>query len=141
VLHHASERAVGDIRSALELADAVMLVDERLTMSAQLAAATGDPRWAARYETQLPLIDSAIAAATALAPPEAAARFDQATRVANDKLVAMERQALALVASGQLNDAQEVLDDAGYQAQKQVLSAGSDRLLADLQAAVDQRHL
>ena len=52
----------------------------------------------------------------------------------------MERQALALVNQGQLGPAHAVLDSAGYQHQKGVLSAGSDLPLADVKAFVDQRH-
>lgn len=137
--YRASSSAVADVKNAHRLADAVLLEDERLTMSAQLAAATGEPRWAERYEAHIPAIDKAIAEATAMAPPGAAERFDQATRVANDRLVAMERQALAQVQQGQLVAAQAVLNSADYAAQKQILAAGSDAFMAELQAAVDSR--
>jgi diguanylate cyclase (GGDEF)-like protein len=141
VLHRASDAAVKDVKAALSTADAVTLYDERLTMSAHLAAATGERRWIDRYEADIPLIDKAIAAATALAPASAAARFDAATRVANDKLVAMERQAFALIANDQLAAAQAVLASAAYAKQKEVLATGSDALMTELQAAVDQRLL
>ena len=141
VLHRASDAAVRDVKAALSTADAVTLYDERLTMSAHLAAATGEQRWIDRYEADIPLIDKAIAAATSLAPASAAARFDAATRVANDKLVAMERQAFALIANDQLGAAQALLASTAYAEQKDVLATGSDALMTALQAAVDQRLL
>lgn len=71
-----SGAAIDDVKSALSIAGVILLEDERLTMSANLSATSGELRWARRYEEHLPLIDKAIAAATALAPPDAARRFD-----------------------------------------------------------------
>jgi diguanylate cyclase (GGDEF)-like protein len=108
-------------------------------MSANLSAASGQARWSQRYEAHIPLIDKAIAAATALAPPGAAQRFDQATRLANEHLVEMERAAFERVAAGDLRAAQAILDSAAYAEQKAVLAAGSELFLAELQAAVDAK--
>ena len=70
-----------------DAADQILFADERLTMSANMAAATGEERWIDRYEQALPLIDSAIADAMALAPPEVARRFDAETRSPTTRLV------------------------------------------------------
>ena len=115
VLHRACDAAVKNVKVALSTADAVLLSDKRLTMSAHLAAATGEKRWIDRYEAHFPLIDRAIAAAAALAPASAAARFDAATRVANDKLVAMEPEGrIARTAREQGSFALLVLDRDGF---------------------------
>jgi diguanylate cyclase (GGDEF)-like protein len=135
----ASSTAIQDVKLALSLAGSILLEDERLTMSADLFAATGDLAWAQRYEERLPQIDKAIAAATALAPPEAARRFDLATRVANDRLVEMERAAFARVSQGDLPAALGILNSRAYAHQKAVLAAGSDAFLLELQNAVDSR--
>jgi diguanylate cyclase (GGDEF)-like protein len=139
VFHWTSARAVADIKAALEFSHAIVLEDERLTMSANLHAVTGDQRWAQRYEAHIPLIDQAIASAAALAPPGAAQRFNEATRVANDALVEMERNAFALVQAGDLARAQAVLDSAAYGEQKAVLLRGSQAFMAELQSAVEAR--
>lgn len=44
VLHRACDAAVENVKVALSTADAVLLSDKRLTMSAHLAAATGEKR-------------------------------------------------------------------------------------------------
>jgi diguanylate cyclase (GGDEF)-like protein len=137
--YRSHEVAVNDVKTSLAIANAILLEDERLTMSANLSAASGQARWSQRYEAHIPLIDKAIAAATALAPPGAAQRFDQATRLANERLVEMERAAFAHVAAGDLRAAQAILDSAAYAEQKAVLAGGSDLFLAELQAAVDAR--
>jgi diguanylate cyclase (GGDEF)-like protein len=139
VLHGASDKAVHDVKTALRLADNILLEDERLTMSAHMAAATGDTQWVQRYEAHIPLIDAAIREATAMAPPQAAERFDQATRAANDRLVEMERAAFARVAAGDLKAAQSLLSSPLYAAQKNVLARGSDAFMDELQSAVDAR--
>jgi diguanylate cyclase (GGDEF)-like protein len=135
----AATQRIEDVKAAARLADTILLEDERLTMSAMLAANTGNARWAARYEERLPAIDAAIARATAMAAPEAAKRFDDATRVANDKLVLMEREAFAKVAAQDLAAARAVLDSAAYASQKTVLADGTDIFMADLQSSVNAR--
>jgi diguanylate cyclase (GGDEF)-like protein len=139
VFHHASGKAVSEVKSALAIAGNIALEDERLTMSANLSAASGEVRWAQRYEAHIPLIEKAIADAIALAPPGAAQRFDQATRVANDRLVELERKALSLVAAGDLLAAQAILNGSMYAQQKEILMRGSDAFMDELQGAVDAR--
>src|SRR5438105_12074671 len=72
-------------------ADLILLADERLTMSANMAAATGEESWIKHYDANIPLIDDGIARARALAPADASRRFDAETRVSNDRLVELER--------------------------------------------------
>ncbi len=137
VYQHASNVAIHDVKSALSIAGDILLQDERLTMSANLAAASGDARWARRYDEHIPQIDKAIAAATALSTPAAAQRFDHATRAANDRLVEMERAAFARVSAGDLPGAQAILNGPAYSDQKAVLAAGSDAFMEELQASAD----
>jgi diguanylate cyclase (GGDEF)-like protein len=134
-----SAKAFAEVQRAGQLADQILLEDERLTMSAHLASATGEWRWAVRYEKHLPQIDIAIAAATAMAPPGAAERFDQATRVANDRLVELEREAFAHVQKGELARAQRLLNGEDYARHKAVLASGSDAFMAEVQQAADAR--
>jgi diguanylate cyclase (GGDEF)-like protein len=138
-LHNASMKAVNEVKAALKLADTILLEDERLTMSANMAAATGEPRWIQRYEAHIPAIDAAIREATTMAPPGAAQRFDRATREANDRLVEMEREAFARVAAADLPSARAVLASPAYAEQKTILATGSDTFMDELQSAVDAR--
>lgn len=137
--HQASDAAVRDIKAALSIADTILLEDERLTMSSQLAVASGDVQWVRRYEQHLPEIDKAITAAAKMAPPGAAERFDAATRVANDRLVEMERRALAHVQAGEMAKARAVFAYPSYAEYKAILSQGSDAFMDEVQQAVDAR--
>lgn len=123
-----AHRAAADkLLAAEEAASAVMLSDERLTMSANMAAVTGEQRWIERYEAAIPEIDAAIRQALAIAPAEAAARFDAETRAANDRLVAMERAAIDAVRRGDNTAARAILDSPAYAQDKAILSAGANR--------------
>jgi diguanylate cyclase (GGDEF)-like protein len=117
-------------------ADRILLADERLTMSATIAATTGEKRWIDRYEANIPIILDAIREAVSLAPPEIAARFDAETRVANDRLVALERQAFAAVQRGDTAAARAMLESPAYTANKDTLSAGTKRFVNAMIAAV-----
>jgi GGDEF domain-containing protein len=138
-VQQATQERLEDVKTATKLADTILLEDERLTMSAMLSAASGQARWAERYEQRLPAIDAAIARANAMAPPAVARTFDEATRVANDKLVLMERQAFAHVAARDLAAASQVLDSAIYAEQKAILAQGTDVFMAGLQDSVNAR--
>ncbi len=105
----------------------ILLADERLTMSANMAAATGEQRWIDRYEDNIPVIDDAIAEARALAPSDAARRFDEETRVSNDRLVEIERRSFDEVRQGRVAQARGLLDGLPYAQHKQVLSNGTSR--------------
>jgi diguanylate cyclase (GGDEF)-like protein len=137
--HHQSAATQEQVRQAAAVSERILLEDERLTMSANRAATTGEQRWVQRYDAHIPAIDKAIAEATALAPPDVAQRFDQATRVANDRLVEMERLALERVQGGDLAAARQMLESREYAEQKAVLAAGSSHFLAELQLAVQGR--
>ena len=58
--------ATGRLVEARQTANAIALADERLTMSANMMAATADKRWTTRYEATIPVIDAAIAHAMRL---------------------------------------------------------------------------
>jgi diguanylate cyclase (GGDEF)-like protein len=130
--HQISAGRIDAVKQAQHLADEILLHDERLTMSATLAARTGEREWAQRYLEFLPQIEQAIRDASALATPEAAARFDAATRRANDALVAIERLALMHAEAGNLDAAANVLRWPAYTEHKRVLAEGTDELLESL---------
>ena len=140
--------ATGKLIAANRSADSILLADERLTMSANMAAATGEERWIDRYEANIPVIDAAITEAVGLAPPAVANRFDAETRVANDRLVALERQSFDKIHSGNTEAARAILDGPTYFRFKEILSEGTSRFVdgtiafvsAEL-ASVEQRAL
>ncbi len=117
-------------------ADLILLADERLTMSANMATATGEARWIDRYEANIPLINGAIAEAVALAPPAVAKRFDSETRFANDRLVELERKSFDAVRKGDTGTARAILDGPDYARYKRTLSAGTARFVDGMIASV-----
>ncbi len=120
--------------------DKVLLADEVLTMSARMFAATGAADWKTRYDANVPVMDAAIAAVLALAPQSIAERFKNETSAANDKLIALEAKTFDLGSAGNLAGATAVLDSAEYKANKDLLSSGSDRFVAALDAHIGERY-
>ena len=132
VFERTSHDAAETSRLAAVVAEKITLADERLTMSANMAAATGQQQWVDRYNAFLPDIDKAIAEATRMSTPRAAEAFDKATRVANDNLVELERRAFAAVAENDLPMARSILDSKFYAFQKASLADGTDTFLQSL---------
>ncbi|HEX7109410.1 MAG TPA: ATP-binding protein [Aestuariivirga sp.] len=117
---------------AEEIKGNILLADEKLTMSAYAYANSGDVAMHKRYLDAIPEIDTAIADAKKLAPPEAAVRFDDETRVANDELVKMEMKSFELVAQHRMGEAARIFSSQAYLENKKILADGSDRFIAAL---------
>ena len=96
----------------------IRLKDEALTMTAKMAAATGDRRWEARYRKLGPQLTSAITELESLAPQIAMSHAALATEDANRKLVAMERESFRLGSAGRSDEAQALLASEKYLEQK-----------------------
>ena len=126
-----------DFRVA-ELRGSIAHLDEVLTMSANMAALTGEARWEARYRSFEPALDAAIKEAVRLVP-EGAASISQ-TDEANLRLVELENRAFELVRQGKASEARAVLEGAGYQTQKKIYADGlahfSEELKVALQATI-----
>jgi HPt (histidine-containing phosphotransfer) domain-containing protein len=120
-----------------ELRGVILHLDEVLTMSARMAAVTGDLRWETRYRQFEPKLDAAIKETMALAPGDAPIVGATQTGVAKAKLVVMENQAIALVHDGRFEDARAVLFGPIYEEQKAIYAGGMTALLTDVQARVD----
>jgi diguanylate cyclase (GGDEF)-like protein len=135
----ANSQAMAAIKTALEAAATIALEDERLTLWSHLAVASGELKWIKDYDLHFERINRAIAEASALAPPGAAERFDQSTRLANDRLSELERAAFAHVAAGRLVEARAVLEGKDYAVHKAVLTAGTQAFMTEVQASLDER--
>ncbi len=120
------------MRAAAVISERIRLEDERLTMSAWMAAVTGEKRWVERYNQHLPAIDRHIAQAKALAPSAMSLRFDEETSQANKALVALEIASFRAVSQGNLARARTILDSGEYRAQKKILSDGTTRFVGSL---------
>jgi diguanylate cyclase (GGDEF)-like protein len=108
--------ALDRVRQAEHVASAILLADEQLTMSAYMAAATGEERWIARYFRYVPDMEAALARGEALAPSDVARRFHESSKAASDSLMSLETTALDVVRAPEV--ARAILDGERYRADK-----------------------
>ena len=115
----------------VELRGEIAHLDEVLTMSTRMAAASGELSWEQRYLTFEPQLDAAITEAERLAPP-AGGRAAHITDAANQALIAMESKAFDLVRSGDRQQAEAILNSKAYEHQKFVYSQGLDAYMDEV---------
>lgn len=120
------------------LVGSVVHLDEVLTMSARMNAATGDTRWEDRYNQFEPSLDAAIKEAIAIAPEAYEGEGAEQTDIANQKLVAMEQQSFGLVRGGQQAAAANLLFSSRYEQQKTIYAEGIQRGLEATRARIRQ---
>ncbi|WP_346291742.1 ATP-binding protein [Sphaerothrix gracilis] len=113
----------------------IIHLDEVLTMSARMAAATGDSTWETRYRRFEPQLDTAIKQAIQLAP-ETYANHAVQTDAANAKLVNMENRAFKLVDQGQPDRALALLLSDTYTNQKEIYADGMNQTIDTLQTRI-----
>ena len=101
-----------------ELTGQIQHLDEVLTMSARMGAATGNDVWRVRYEAHEPKLDEAIQGLIALSPVLFARELGADTDDANQRLVAMERESFELVSAGRSDAARALLFSDEYETQK-----------------------
>ena len=124
-----------------ELRGQIVHLDEVLTMSARMAASTGNLVWEKRYRSYEPQLDAAIKETMALAP-EAYDRGGSAeTDAANLKLVEMETQAFALVAEGRSEAGLALLLSNEYEKQKQIYADGMHKVMDAIRHRIAMRLL
>lgn len=110
-----------------QLTGTIRHLDEVLTMSAQMNAATGKSRWEERYERSVPQLDAALTEVRELAPDIYEAQGTAETDAANLKLIEMETQSFELVQQGELEAAQLILNGIQYAAQKRLYNEGVEQ--------------
>ena len=109
------------------LSGEIVHLDEVLTMSARIAATTGDLKWENRYRRFEPKLNASIKQAIRLAP-ETFENHAVQTDAANIKLIAMENQAFDLVRQGKSDRAVSVLFSPDYETQKQIYAQGIEQI-------------
>jgi serine phosphatase RsbU (regulator of sigma subunit) len=110
-------------------------LDEVLTMSARMAASTGDLQWEKRYKSFEPELDTAIKQSIKLAP-EVYANNTSETDAANQKLVEMETKAFEFVRQGKSTEALNLLFSPNYETQKKIYADGINKTTTNLQARI-----
>lgn len=122
-----------------ELQGQVVHLDELLTMSAMMAATSGDEAWEYRYRANEPLLTAALEEVLLIAPEGAASATSQ-TGDANSALIAIENEAFELARAGKLEEAQAILASSEYAEQKRVYSAGMTALDQALDHFIAESH-
>ena len=113
----------------------IQYLDEVLTMSARMGAATNNPEWEQRYLSFEPKLDAVIQEAEGLLPAAFASESAQVTNEANIALVNMEHQAFELSRNGRASEALSLLSSAEYRKQKSIYGQGNEQIRAFLLAA------
>lgn len=101
-----------------DLAEPVMYRDEVLTMSAQMAAATGDSKWVTRYEESAPRIRPTVDVQWDVAENDTIREDEILASFADDKLTEIEKEAVELIRRGKNADAAALLRSREYNDQK-----------------------
>ena len=112
----------------------IVYLDEVLTMSARMAAATGDLSWEKRYNEHLPLLLKAIDQALAILPDFQGLKQ---TESANAELDRLEREAFQQVHAGHPEAARDLLFGAEYVHKKEIYAQGMQALGQQLQGAAE----
>ncbi|MDJ0715256.1 MAG: ATP-binding protein [Prochloraceae cyanobacterium] len=113
----------------------IVHLDEVLTMSARMAAATGNLDWEKRYRKFEPQLDKAIKKAIDLAP-ETYANLPIETDKANLKLVEMENESFDLVRQGKQQEALELLFSQKYELQKEIYATEINQTIDQLETRI-----
>lgn len=116
----------------------IVHLDVVLTSSAQLAASSGDTKWAKRYQKHEPELDKAIKEVMELAPNTYSGENARMTDEANQKLVKMEHEAIQLVIEGKKADAQKILASEEYEKQKEIYANGMFHFSEQLSTLITQ---
>ncbi|MEH2060353.1 MAG: ATP-binding protein [Nostoc sp.] len=106
------------------LSDEITYLDEVLTMSARMNAATGNFIWEQRYRQFEPKLDIAIKESIKLAPKAYKNEDAKIIDAANQRLVAMEYQSFDLVNKNQKEEAKILLFSSEYENNKRIYANG-----------------
>lgn len=126
-IHNQAEEIARKHITLTENVGRIMLLDEVLTMSARMAAASGDLSYEKRYDQFDPQLTRAIEAVRTILPQAEIAAFVKETDDANLALVKMERQAFAWAHQGKRQEARALLASAEYMRLKKVYADGMEK--------------
>jgi signal transduction histidine kinase len=131
---NAYRQSAGAISRSEELRGEIRRLDEVLTMSARMAATTGDESWIARYNDNVGPLDYAIKEMLDLASSPQATAMVRATDDANAALIAMETRSFELVQEGRSGEALALLTSPEYERQKAIYAEGMNRAMTIVRA-------
>ncbi|MGD2116799.1 MAG: ATP-binding protein [Chromatiales bacterium] len=107
-----------------EVREKIVLYNEILTMSASMAAKTGEQKWIDRYHKHAALLDEVFDKALSLPDDNPFKNAILAITEANTSLIDLERQSIAHSQNNELDDAWDILSSDAYKKQKKIYSDG-----------------
>ncbi|MHB1457965.1 MAG: PAS domain-containing protein [Armatimonadota bacterium] len=110
----------------------ILHLDEILTMSAMMAASTGDKAWIARYNRFVPELDRLIKETARLAASKKANKQLAKTDKSNQNLIRIETASFRLVLAGKRQEAWALLTGSEYLLQKAIYSRGIKDFLREI---------
>lgn len=116
----------------------ILQLDEILTMSARMGAATGDSFWVTRYNQHELELGDLIESVSSIASDHQVKAAIAITNNANDQLVDMEKRAFAAIERGDLAGAQRLLYSEQYEAQKLIYTQGMHDFLTKIEALFEK---
>ena len=132
ISYRTSQRALTQELRLQYLNGEIIRLDGMLTISACMAAATGDLKGERRFREIEPQLDAAIKEVIALVPDPPLRQTAEQIDAANARLVEMENRAFEAVRAGHREVAREVLFGPAYEQQKQAYASATARLMADM---------
>ncbi len=127
------------LKQMISLEGSFMHRDEVLTMSLKMAAATSDLKWASRYEEFDKREKPTIEESWDIFENNTAGADAVLTAFAEDKLAAMENNALELIRQGNHNDAAIILQSPEYEDQKDSYNSGMKAFLTNACRILEDR--
>lgn len=119
--------------------DKVVHLDEVLTMSARMAASTGDSSWEKRYWKFEPELSAAIDQVISMASTTSTSQEDSAkTDAANNILIGIEEESFALTKAGKKDEAFQLLLGNEYTQNKEIYSEGIESTISEVNASIDK---
>lgn len=107
----------------------IVYLDEALTMSALMAAKTGELKWIQRHLSLAPRLEKAISEAIRVSGDAATRAAIRETERANDALIDMETESFDFVRRGELNSAWSIVSGDEYEGQKRIYAAGMNKVI------------
>ena len=106
------------------LGGVIIHLDEVLTMSARMAAVTGDLKWETRYRKHESILNDSIKTALDLIPGKTMRQAIAMTDEANIELVTMENASFEMVRKRNMEEARGILFSPAYEKQKAIYASG-----------------
>ncbi len=111
-----------------ELSGIIENLDEVLSMSAQMAAVTGDRKWEERYRSYEPRLNGAIKEALEVGGELQMSNAVAKTAAASVRLVSIENRAFELIQEGREKEASALLDSQEYATEKDICRGGMEQI-------------